>query len=689
MLLEGERAYPSFLSCEGPGFAPIWRDFRELRAEALSQGLSEDGLIELQAHASYIIDQWGGQSVDFVTGWHKEFFQLQASGVAVFPECDGCALPLHSVWLLPSSESHGGFCLHGYVAALSCLLHHLQGRITGASEKTLVQRMQHSLGPQRSLELLLETSPWNLSSQQLGLEPPSEVVPHLDLGPWAWHPLPEASQAAAEAAEAGSVVLAVVGHHSGMSLEPAAAMGAVLAELAEEERLQILFFGQYYACELLQRCDQDALQEPLRRWMFQEELREAFGRSSPTPSVWPELREAVQKEQPLMQASAWICTGIWPLCWMLQQLAQQPVLHYMVNWLVGEHTPQEWHVPLMAEAARIGAESIRGSKHHFCTSAWARLSMDISYLVGLKVPSVPTLGLHTTLHSGPGLRWRLARVSQAAYTAFVPRNVLTRRVQGQLFAAMLQNFNALPWVQNAAPRVRVEVWQGGLQSINRNAGDPWQGQAKGRIWWAEAVEHLAAVYLAGDITLLTFTELYALQVPTLVPQVDWQARIMSEMCKTGIGWFFKHSPLYNLAEGEESFAFSPWGCENLDGLRYWLQAADAWRYAHVSHFSSFMELYVILLRWAKDPSEPQRLSRGMAEFHLQLVIRSLEYFRRLAGAKLHLQLRAQAPSRGLVSALRVSATHTLRRSLQLRVPSKGPGPTLTELAQKSPRREFG
>ena len=33
------------------------------------------------------------------------------------------------------------------------------------------------------------------SSQQLGLEPPSEVVPHLDLGPWAWHPLPEASQA--------------------------------------------------------------------------------------------------------------------------------------------------------------------------------------------------------------------------------------------------------------------------------------------------------------------------------------------------------------------------------------------------------------------------------------------------------------------------------------------------------------
>ena len=26
-----------------------------------------------------------------------------------------------------------------------------------------------------------------------------------------------------------------------------------------------------------------------------------------------------------------------------------------------------------------------------------------------------------------------------------------------------------------------------------------------------------------------------------------------------------------------SFAFSPWGCDSLDRLRYWLQTADAWR----------------------------------------------------------------------------------------------------------------
>ena len=26
-----------------------------------------------------------------------------------------------------------------------------------------------------------------------------------------------------------------------------------------------------------------------------------------------------------------------------------------------------------------------------------------------------------------------------------------------------------------------------------------------------------------------------------------------------------------------TFAFSPWGCDSLDRLRYWLQTADAWR----------------------------------------------------------------------------------------------------------------
>eukprot|EP00913_Durusdinium_trenchii_P007741 g7270.t1 len=107
-----ELTYPSFVSCEGPGFAPVWQNFRHLRQEALRVGLSSEALVELQAKASYIIDQW--------------------------------------------DSLHGGFCLHGYVAALSCLLHHLKGRITGANAQALTARMQNALGPERSLELLLD-----------------------------------------------------------------------------------------------------------------------------------------------------------------------------------------------------------------------------------------------------------------------------------------------------------------------------------------------------------------------------------------------------------------------------------------------------------------------------------------------------------------------------------------------------
>eukprot|EP00434_Breviolum_minutum_P003354 symbB.v1.2.002950.t1/scaffold164.1/size290097/4 len=677
--------YPAFVSCEGPGFAPIWHHFRLLREDALRVGLPQDGLIELQATATYIIDQWGEQSVEFVTGWHKEFFELRDSNhVAHEPSCwmnRSCQVPLHTPWLLPSLAEpsvHSGFCLHGYVAALSCLLHHMVGRIGGDNEKALRARMQNALGPERSLELLLESSPWNLSSWKLGLEAKApSAMPMIDLTSWAWQPLPMQATRSSDTKTWRGASLAIIGHHAGMSLEPAMVIAGILAEVAEDERLQVAFFGQYYACEILQRCDQDQLQDLFRRWMFDASLREAVGRSSKTPTVWPELLTAVQQEPEMMKANVWICTGIWPLCWMLQQISQQPVLHYMVNWLVGEHTPQDWHVSLMTEAARLGSESLNGGAHHFCTTAWARLSIDISYLVGLKVPHVTAVAWHTALHAGPGLRWRPSKKK-----AFVPRNVLMRRVQGQLFAAMLGHFNVLDWVK---PFFEVEVWQGGFDSINRDAGDPWRGQVQGKIWWSDAVEYMAAVYLAGDITLLTFNELYALQVPTLVPEISWQARIIADMCGTGIGWFFQHSPLYHLAEGEESFAFSPWGCDSLDRLRYWLQTADAWRFPHVRHMSSFVHLYQLLLQWATDPTEPQRLSEAMAKHHLDLSIRSLSYFRGLLQAKLPLSVTEAPTAPGVVAALRVSAVHTLRRSLKFKFgrPMNGPTRTLVQLGEKS------
>ena len=72
--------------------------------------------------------------------------------------------------------------------------------------------------------------------------------------------------------------------------------------------------------------------------------------------------------------------------------------------------------------------------------------------------------------------------------------------------------------------ILLQVWQGGLESINRGAGDPWQGQARrkqgqalasckrlgvgawhiicrvavenaevrGKIWWSDAVKYMAA-----------------------------------------------------------------------------------------------------------------------------------------------------------------------------------------------------
>ena len=45
---------------------------------------------------------------------------------------------------------------------------------------------------------------------------------------------------------------------------------------------------------------------------------------------------------------------------------------------------------------------------------------------------------------------------------------------------------------------------------------------------------------------------------------------------------------------QRTFAFSPWGCDSLDRLRYWLQTADAWRSLAESHRATGW-------RWLDDP----------------------------------------------------------------------------------------
>ena len=55
------------------------------------------------------------------------------------------------------------------------------------------------------------------------------------------------------------------------------------------------------------------------------------------------------------------------------------------------------------------------------------------YTYSTQVPHVSAIAWHTALHAGPALRWRSWRSVSAAKAskAFVPRNVLMRRVQGR------------------------------------------------------------------------------------------------------------------------------------------------------------------------------------------------------------------------------------------------------------------
>lgn len=76
-------------------------------------------------------------------------------------------------------------------------------------------------------------------------------------------------------------------------------------------------------------------------------------------------------------------------------------------------------------------ESFNGGAHHFCTTAWARLSIDISYLIGLKV--------HRSSNSDhpPKLRWFCQGEPSVSQNPFVSFRVPTSFSNGELSTVLL------------------------------------------------------------------------------------------------------------------------------------------------------------------------------------------------------------------------------------------------------------
>ena len=75
-------------------------------------------------------------------------------------------------------------------------------------------------------------------------------------------------------------------------------------------------------------------------------------------------------------------------------------------------------------------ESFNGGAHHFCTTAWARLSIDISYLIGLKVPRIQPGKLRTSHHEA----FAIEQSQEFVVTTSFPSGV---------FAVFLVNFPLL------------------------------------------------------------------------------------------------------------------------------------------------------------------------------------------------------------------------------------------------------
>lgn len=475
---------PQAFSCRS---MPEWSDFLDAVQEGAKSGFKPNDLLLVKAQ--HILARWEDKPYP-----PQDFFKYLCGGDQV-------------AWPLPDH-----FCLFGFVAALIIRSRHLM--LTDDPEARNAANMDFGyaatvLGKEGSVDFL-DSSPWPVSildaylninettfftyEQYAQLHPvPPPAVPLESLH---WRPT-SAIRKTGRAAIPANVVMAVLGTHATLSLEPV----EMLRRHAEGLTLRSVFYGlEPRWCQILGMCDQGttALSQ-----LFKEAEKDPF--AFPWDKMVTQIESIYNGDGNLQAAEVLLCTEPLAGCLMLRQVAMAkgrdlPILGYLGVALLNSCPPEDIGT-FWSELAAIMAPGEGKRTAAVLAVNNLILSEQIFYQSGYRMPYVRAHGLYTGMSYAPLRQQEILMWRAPLFIYTTMRCAMLRILEGmpeyKMHFQFVEESDSLPYSQVSLYKAVALV--------------PW------------------------DHALMTFYELYSANMPLLMPSAVWMYRLLYQRGQLSVG----------------------------------------------------------------------------------------------------------------------------------------------------------
>lgn len=404
------------------------------------------------------------------------------------------------------------FCLYGFVGALFTRSRHFMASTDPEVRKAADQDFQYAttvLGKEGSVDFL-DDSPWPVSILDLYINiNETEFMtydsynkkypvqpPRVPLESIHWQP-PVADPLRRQRAMPPEVLIAVVGTHATLSLEPV----DILGRFVQDVHLRAVFYGlEPRWCQILGICNQGttALSQ-----LFKESEKDPYSLG------WSKMTERMQgiyaADGNLMNAQLLLCTEPLAGCLILKDVAEAhgrslPLLGYLGVALLNNCPPED--IPsFWRHFARLSQRSESGQATAVLAVNNLILSEQIHYQTGVRVPYVRAHGLYTGM----------------SYTPMKLKEVLVWRAP--LFVYQTTRCTIMRFLQGLPEHPITYRFVEETESV------PYKDMAGYR----------AVVLLPWDHALMTFYELYSAGMPLLLPAAEWMYRLLYQRGQLSVG----------------------------------------------------------------------------------------------------------------------------------------------------------
>merc|ERR1719387_3213273 len=394
---------------------------------------------------------------------------------------------------------------YGFITALYIRAKHLMNSESDEARKMAQNDIQYAsvcLGKELSVDFM-DSSPWPTTPLELYLNlNESEFLrfstyeervpvppPIVDL-PVQW---PQSSR---QARVERPLTLTVLGTHATLSLEPV----DMLSRLLEKAPLTSGFYGlERRWCAILGICIEGATSEAFTA-LFRRVEQEPYGH--PWDQVLGEVRTLYDQDPHLQAADLMVCTEPFAGCLMLQAIAAErsrrlPLLAFLGVAILNNCPPLD--IPRFWEAFR---SQVLESDNTVVAVNNPILAEQLYYQAGFRPPTVRAMGLYTNVTHVP-LRT----------DALIWRSIL---FMFQAFRCAVGHF---------------------VDKFEAPGGYPinlvWMGDEA--ITYKDIASFRATVLLPWDHALMTYYELYSMEMPLLLPAKEWMLRFVYMRGQLSVG----------------------------------------------------------------------------------------------------------------------------------------------------------